>query len=86
MGQRKKVMAKWFAENSMKANADKFQGNILPGSRENKDVQISLGPGEGGGGGHSHQLPYGGVPLYRVDFERPVSLKYGVILSNFPKK
>ena len=26
-------------------------------------------------GGHSHQLPYGGVPLYRVDFERPVSLK-----------
>ena len=27
------------------------------------------------GGGHSHQLPYGGVPLYRVDFERPVSLK-----------
>ena len=31
-----------------------------------------------GGGGHSHQLPYGGVPLYRVDFE-------SVILSNFPK-
>ena len=28
-----------------------------------------------GGGGHSHLLPYGGVPLYRVDFERPVSLK-----------
>ena len=28
-----------------------------------------------GGGGHSHQSPYGGVPLYRVDFERPVSLK-----------
>ena len=26
-------------------------------------------------GGHSHQLPYGGVPLYRVDFERPDSLK-----------
>ena len=26
-------------------------------------------------GGHSHQLSYGGVPLYRVDFERPVSLK-----------
>ena len=39
----------------------------------------------GGGGMHSHQLPYGGVPLYRVDFERPVSLKYGVISSNFPK-
>ena len=29
----------------------------------------------GARGGHSHQLPYGGVPLYRVDFERPVSLK-----------
>ena len=27
------------------------------------------------GGGHSHQLSYGGVPLYRVDFERPISLK-----------
>ena len=37
------VMAKWFADNSMKANADKFQGIILPGGRENKDVQISLG-------------------------------------------
>ena len=36
------VMAKWFADNSMKANADKFQGIILPGGRENKDVQISL--------------------------------------------
>ena len=33
------------------------------------------GGGGGGGGGHSHQLPYGGVPLYRVDFERPVSLR-----------
>ena len=31
--------------------------------------------GGGGGGGHSHQLSYGGVPLYRVDFERPISLK-----------
>ena len=29
----------------------------------------------GGGGGHSHQLSYGGVPLYRVAFERPISLK-----------
>ena len=37
------VMAKWFADNSMKANADKFQGIILPGGRENKNVQISLG-------------------------------------------
>ena len=37
------VMAKWFADSSMKANADKFQGIILPGGRENKDVQISLG-------------------------------------------
>ena len=36
-------MAEWFADNSMKANADKFQGIILPGGRENKDVQISLG-------------------------------------------
>ena len=26
-------------------------------------------------GAHSNQLPYGGVPLYRVNFERPVSLK-----------
>ena len=33
------------------------------------------GGGGGGGGGHSHQLSYGGVPLYRVDFERPISLK-----------
>ena len=39
------VMAKWFADNSMKANADKFQGILLPGGRENKDVQISLGCG-----------------------------------------
>ena len=37
------VMAKWFADNSIKANADKFQGIIVPGGRENKDVQISLG-------------------------------------------
>ena len=33
----------------------------------------------------SHQLPYGGVPLYRVDFESQVSLKQGVISSNFPE-
>ena len=36
------VMAKWFADNYMKANADKFQEIILPGGREN-DVRISLG-------------------------------------------
>ena len=34
---------------------------------------------------HSHKLPYGDVPLYSVDFERPVSLKQGVIPSNFPE-
>ena len=37
------VMAKWFTDNFMKANADKFQGIILPGGRKNKDVQLSLG-------------------------------------------
>ena len=37
------VMAKWFADNSMKANADKFQGIVLPGSRNNANVQVSLG-------------------------------------------
>ena len=37
------VMAKWFADNSMKANADKFQGIVLPGSRNNTNVQVSLG-------------------------------------------
>ena len=36
-------MAKWFADNSMKANADKFQGIVLPGSRNNANVQVSLG-------------------------------------------
>ena len=35
--------------------------------------------------GHSHQLLYGSVPLYKVDFEKPVSLKLGVMPSNFPK-
>ena len=29
-----------------------------------------------GGGGHSHKLPYGGVPLYRVDFERSFFIKF----------
>ena len=37
------VMAKWFSDNSMKANADKFQGIVLPGSRNNANVQVSLG-------------------------------------------
>ena len=42
-------------------------------------VFVFTTPGGGGGGGRdSHQLPYGGVPLYRVNFERPVSLKWGV--------
>ena len=38
-----RVMVEWFAENSMKANAEKFQGLILTGSRNNTDVQVSLG-------------------------------------------
>ena len=37
------IMAKWFADNSMKANADKFQGVILPEGRSDTDVQVSLG-------------------------------------------
>ena len=36
-------MVEWFAENSTKANAEKFQGLILTGSRNNTDVQVSLG-------------------------------------------
>ena len=36
-------MAKWFADNSMKANADKFQGIVLPGNRKNTDVHVTLG-------------------------------------------
>ena len=35
-------MVEWFAENSMKAIAEKFQGLILTGSRNNTDVQVSL--------------------------------------------
>ena len=35
-------MAKWFADNSMKAIADKFLGIILPGDRDITDVRISL--------------------------------------------
>ena len=38
-----RVMAEWFAENSMKANAEKFQGLTLTGSRNDTDVQVSLG-------------------------------------------
>ena len=36
-------MAKWFADNSMKANADKFQGIVLAGNRKNTDVHVTLG-------------------------------------------
>ena len=36
-------MAKWFADNSMKANADKFQGIVFPGNRINTDVHVTLG-------------------------------------------
>ena len=35
-------MVKLFADNSMKAN-DKFQGIVLPGSRNHKDVQVPVG-------------------------------------------
>ena len=37
------AMAKWFADNFMKANAEKFQGIVLPGIRNHKDVQVSVG-------------------------------------------
>ena len=37
------AMAKWFADNSMKANADKFLGIVLPGSRNHKDDRVSMG-------------------------------------------
>ena len=36
------VMTKWFADNSMKANVDKFQGIILSGGRNNTTVHVSL--------------------------------------------
>ena len=36
-------MANWFADNSMKANADKFQGIVLAGNRKNTDVHVTLG-------------------------------------------
>ena len=35
-------MTKWFADNSMKANVDKFQGIILSGGRSNTAIQVSL--------------------------------------------
>ena len=35
-------MTKWFADNSMKANVDKFQGIILSGGRNNTAIQVSL--------------------------------------------
>ena len=36
-------MTKWFADNSMKANADNFQRIVLPRNRRNKDVDVALG-------------------------------------------
>ena len=36
------IMTKWFADNSMKANVDKFQGIILSGGRSNTAIQVSL--------------------------------------------
>ena len=36
-------MVEWFADNFMKAIAEKFQGVILTGIRNNTDVQVSLG-------------------------------------------
>ena len=36
-------MVKWFTDNSMKANAVKFQGNILCGGREKKTININVG-------------------------------------------
>ena len=39
-----RVLVEWFADNSMKANTEKFQWVILlTGSRNNADVQVSLG-------------------------------------------
>ena len=37
------VMAKWFTDNSMKANADKFRGIVLRGNRKNAIVHATLG-------------------------------------------
>ena len=36
------IIAKWFADNSMKANVDKVQGIILSGGRNNTAIQVSL--------------------------------------------
>ena len=43
LGNETRVMVEWFAENSMKAKAENFQGLISTGSRNNTDVQVSLG-------------------------------------------
>ena len=61
----------------------KFKNQISISKHKNI-LSRDPGGGGGGGGGHSHQLPYGGVPLYRVDFERPVSLKIGCNFVEFP--
>jgi len=38
-----RLMVKWFADNSMKANAHKFQGIIFPEGRSDTDFRFSLG-------------------------------------------
>ena len=38
-----RVRVEWYAGNSMKANAEKFQGVTLTGSRHDTDVWVSLG-------------------------------------------
>ena len=42
LGNETRVMTKWFADNSMKVNVDKFQGIILSGGRNNTAIQVSL--------------------------------------------
>ena len=36
-------MVKWFTDNSIRANAGKFQGIILCGGREQKTININVG-------------------------------------------
>ena len=36
------IMTKWFADNSMKSNVDKFHGIILSGGQSNTAIQVSL--------------------------------------------
>ena len=36
------IMTKWFADNSMRANVNKFQGIILSGGRNTTAIQVSL--------------------------------------------